>query len=80
MGRSLAVHAKVSGHPQAHQTECRNSRTDPCSALSNGAGGVSFADGHSETHKWLDPRTKPPVKYSNALALNARSPNNPDVD
>ncbi|MCL5098700.1 MAG: prepilin-type N-terminal cleavage/methylation domain-containing protein [Candidatus Omnitrophica bacterium] len=28
----------------------------------NGAGGVSFADGHSEIHKWLDPRTKPKVK------------------
>ena len=28
----------------------------------NGAGGVAFADGHSEIHKWLDARTKPPVK------------------
>jgi prepilin-type N-terminal cleavage/methylation domain-containing protein/prepilin-type processing-associated H-X9-DG protein len=25
----------------------------------NGAGGVTFADGHAEIHKWLDPRTKP---------------------
>jgi prepilin-type N-terminal cleavage/methylation domain-containing protein/prepilin-type processing-associated H-X9-DG protein len=27
----------------------------------NGACGFAFADGHSEIHKWLDPRTKPPV-------------------
>lgn len=29
----------------------------------NGAGGLSFADGHAEIHKWLDWRTKPPVLY-----------------
>lgn len=28
----------------------------------NGAGGVAFADGHSEIHKWKDNRTKPPVR------------------
>jgi prepilin-type N-terminal cleavage/methylation domain-containing protein/prepilin-type processing-associated H-X9-DG protein len=28
----------------------------------NGAGGLSFADGHTEIHKWIDPRTKPPFK------------------
>ena len=28
----------------------------------NGAGGLSFSDGHAEIHKWLDPNTKPPVK------------------
>ena len=28
----------------------------------NGACGFSFADGHSEIHKWLDSRTKLPVK------------------
>jgi prepilin-type N-terminal cleavage/methylation domain-containing protein len=26
------------------------------------AGGLSFADGHSETHRWRDPRTMPPVE------------------
>jgi prepilin-type N-terminal cleavage/methylation domain-containing protein/prepilin-type processing-associated H-X9-DG protein len=30
----------------------------------NGAGGLSFADGHAEIHKWLDGRTKPRVLYS----------------
>ena len=26
----------------------------------NRASGLNFADGHSEIHKWLDPRTTPP--------------------
>ncbi len=30
----------------------------------NGAGGLSFADGHSEIHKWLSATTKIPVKYT----------------
>jgi prepilin-type processing-associated H-X9-DG protein len=28
----------------------------------NGAGGLTFADGHAEVHRWLDPRTVPPFK------------------
>ena len=43
------------------------------------AGGIAFADGHSEIHKWKDPRTMPPVRYNNDLRLNVESPNNPDV-
>jgi prepilin-type N-terminal cleavage/methylation domain-containing protein/prepilin-type processing-associated H-X9-DG protein len=45
----------------------------------NGAGGISFADGHAEIKKWRDPRTRPPVRYNNQLALNVPSPNNPDM-
>jgi prepilin-type N-terminal cleavage/methylation domain-containing protein/prepilin-type processing-associated H-X9-DG protein len=45
----------------------------------NGAGGVTFADGHSEIHHWLDPRTKPPVHPGRNLPLTAGSPNNRDV-
>ena len=45
----------------------------------NGAGGISFADGHAEIRKWLDARTKPPVKYNGQLALNVASPNNLDM-
>jgi prepilin-type processing-associated H-X9-DG protein len=44
----------------------------------NGAGGLSFADGHSEIHKWLDGRTKPPLQKGDR-ALNVPSPNNRDV-
>ena len=45
----------------------------------NGAAGISFADGHAEIRRWVDPRTKPPVKYNNQLQLNFASPNNQDV-
>lgn len=44
----------------------------------NGACGFSFADGHAEIRKWLDPRTKPPAKYTGNLNVRA-SPNNPDI-
>jgi prepilin-type processing-associated H-X9-DG protein len=45
----------------------------------NGAAGISFADGHTEIKKWVDGRTKPPVRYNNQLTLNVASPNNRDV-
>ena len=45
----------------------------------NGAAGLSLADGHAEIRKWVDPRTKPPVKYNNQLGLNVASPNNQDM-
>jgi prepilin-type N-terminal cleavage/methylation domain-containing protein/prepilin-type processing-associated H-X9-DG protein len=45
----------------------------------NGAAGISFADGHAEIKKWLDARTKPPIRYNNNLVLNVPSANNVDV-
>jgi len=42
-----------------------------------GGCGFAFADGHSEIHKWKDPRTTPPLR--SGLALNVPSPNNLDV-
>jgi prepilin-type N-terminal cleavage/methylation domain-containing protein/prepilin-type processing-associated H-X9-DG protein len=44
----------------------------------NGAGGFSFADGHSEIKKWRDKRTMPNIN-KNGLTLNVASPDNPDV-
>jgi len=49
--------------------------------LHGGAGGLSFADGHSETHKWKDPRTyTPPISlHGNGGGGNTHeSPDNPD--
>jgi prepilin-type N-terminal cleavage/methylation domain-containing protein/prepilin-type processing-associated H-X9-DG protein len=43
----------------------------------NGACGFSFADGHAEIKKWLDIRTKPPVKHVTVSTVDQR--NNPDV-
>jgi prepilin-type N-terminal cleavage/methylation domain-containing protein len=48
----------------------------------NRAGTFSFADTHAELHKWLDPRTTPPLQksYTALYAIGANSPNNADID
>ncbi len=43
------------------------------------AGGLSFADGHSEIKKWLDPRTVPVLRRGTEIPLNVGSANNKDV-
>ncbi len=45
----------------------------------NGAGGISFADGHAEIRKWMDARTRAAVHYNNNLQLNVLSANNRDM-
>ena len=45
----------------------------------NRAAGFSFADGHSEIHKFLDARTTPNLKRGVALSLGVASPRNVDV-
>ncbi len=46
----------------------------------NKAGGLSFADGHSEIRKWVDGRTAPVLKFGQLLPLGQPSPNNRDID
>jgi prepilin-type N-terminal cleavage/methylation domain-containing protein/prepilin-type processing-associated H-X9-DG protein len=41
-----------------------------------GASGVAFADGHSEIHKWKDPRTTQPIGHG---GMWISEPNGPDV-
>ncbi|MFO1476312.1 MAG: prepilin-type N-terminal cleavage/methylation domain-containing protein [Verrucomicrobiota bacterium] len=44
------------------------------------SGGFSFADGHAETHHWLDSRTMPALKYQAKLSLGVYPvPRNEDV-
>lgn len=45
----------------------------------NGAGGLSFADGHSEIRRWVDSRTMPKLKRGQGLPLNVPSRDNRDV-
>lgn len=45
----------------------------------NKAGGLSFADGHSEIRRWVDPRTVPVLKKRTEIPLNVGSPDNKDV-
>ena len=41
--------------------------------------GYSFADGHSEIHRWRDPRTMPALVANQLLGLNQNMPNNQDI-
>ena len=46
----------------------------------NGAGNLSFGDGHAESHKWIDARTKPRIIKGKALPFpQTFSPANPDI-
>ncbi|MCB1126355.1 MAG: type II secretion system protein [Verrucomicrobiae bacterium] len=43
------------------------------------AGGVSFADGHAEIHRWVDPRTTPPIPPNTQNVGIVPSPDNRDI-
>ena len=53
--RLLAKHYRAAVHPE------RGKFRWFLLAAVNGVGNISFADGHAETHRWVDPRTKPPL-------------------
>lgn len=63
------------GYPNPAETRI----IDYPASYHNGAAGLSFADGHSEIHKWIDPRTVPALKKGAGIPLNVASPNNRDV-
>lgn len=64
---------EMDGYPNAATTKI----VDYPASYHCGACGFAFADGHSEIHKWKDPRTTPPLRTG--LPLNVPSPNNKDV-
>jgi prepilin-type processing-associated H-X9-DG protein len=39
----------------------------------------SFADGHTELHRWTDPRTTPPMGEQQVVTFPIESPRNPDI-
>jgi prepilin-type N-terminal cleavage/methylation domain-containing protein/prepilin-type processing-associated H-X9-DG protein len=45
----------------------------------NRAGGLSFADGHAEIHRWVDDRTTPPLQKDGLIPDVRLSPDNRDV-
>jgi len=59
--------------PQSHRI------VDLPASYHAGSGGFSFADGHSEQHRWRDARTKPVVRPGQIIPYDYPSPNNPDV-
>jgi prepilin-type N-terminal cleavage/methylation domain-containing protein/prepilin-type processing-associated H-X9-DG protein len=50
------------------------------SFLHNGAGVISFADSHVETHRWLDPRTRKVLPAGQIIGHNDYSPANQDLN
>ncbi len=44
----------------------------------NGCTAISFADGHEEIHRWLDPRSEPPM-IPNTLESGGPAPNDQDI-
>ncbi len=71
----------MAGYPQGPGGAASGARlkiVDFPASYHNGAGGLSFADGHSEIRKWLDPRTKPSVSKTDR-PLDISSANNRDV-
>lgn len=49
-------------------------------ARHNGACAVAFADGHVESRKWIDPRTRLPVLGQQQAFSASTFPDNPDID
>lgn len=64
---------------QMVENEAQARIIDYPASFHNGAAGISFADGHAEIRKWVDARTRAPVKYTGTMALNVASPNNKDM-
>jgi prepilin-type N-terminal cleavage/methylation domain-containing protein/prepilin-type processing-associated H-X9-DG protein len=72
----------MSGSPPLGGTVSPNSYMiiDFPASYHNGAAGFTFADGHSEIHKWKDPRTTPVLRRGQELTLRVPTPRNPDVE
>jgi len=66
---------KMDGYPNAASTVM----VDFPASYHNRAAAFSFADGHSEIHRWLDARTTPALKPGQFLPLNQPQPNNQDI-
>jgi hypothetical protein len=63
---------EMDGYPNPATTEL----VDYPASYHGQAGGLSFADGHSEIHKWRDQRTCPPIQTELSIV---QCPNNQDV-
>jgi prepilin-type processing-associated H-X9-DG protein len=55
-------------------------QVDMQASYHNGAGGLSFLDGHSDIKKWQDPRTVPKLQPGQELTLGFAAPRDTDVD
>ena len=70
--RAIAIHP--------NQPELAQFNQDFPASYHNGAGGLSFADGHAEIRRWRDPRTMPPLNRGVSILWPVvPSPHNPDL-
>ena len=53
------------------------SGSDTPASYHNGCGGFAFSDGHSEIHKWLNPKTVTPIEPSDAFPVTSFTPPGP---
>jgi prepilin-type N-terminal cleavage/methylation domain-containing protein len=67
----------MTGYPNAPQ-QTRFYEDLPAS-YHHRACGFSFADGHSEIHRWRDERTMPPIRKNYYNPVPVASPNNKDI-
>lgn len=68
----------MTGYPD--KAESRRFFQDWPGGYHNRAGGLSFADGHSEIKKWTDARTTPPIMKGGFISLNpVPGPHNRDI-
>jgi prepilin-type N-terminal cleavage/methylation domain-containing protein len=65
----------MDGYPDFASTKI----VDYPASYHNRAGGLSFADGHSEIRKWVDPRTTPALNHNGEIPLNVASSKNADI-
>ena len=65
----------MNGYPNPAQTKL----PDVPASYHNKAGGLAFADGHSEIKRWRDSRTTPPVRKRDISNFPVNHANNPDV-
>jgi prepilin-type N-terminal cleavage/methylation domain-containing protein/prepilin-type processing-associated H-X9-DG protein len=70
---------KMDGYSETAPSEVSYGFFDLPGIYHAGACGFSFADGHSEIKKWVDPRTKPPINYNGQVNDQFSSPRNKDV-
>jgi len=67
----------MEGYDPASPT--RLSLVDFPAARHEGGATMSFADGHVETWRWADARTRPGLRPGLNLVLGVNQPNNPDI-
>ena len=65
----------MNGYPNPKQT----TMPDVPASFHNGACGFAFADGHSQIKKWLDSRTRIPVKKQSGWFGSISQANSKDV-